>query len=111
MKSNPSNENDPLSNALREWKVDTALPLRFPERVWQRIARAEALRVNRARFGGWKWFDAMLARRGMAVSYVVIWLLIGVSVGVWQARHQAARLEDDLEARYLQTVDPYLASR
>src|ERR1041385_3169294 len=110
MKSNQSNDrSDPLGDALHEWRVDAALPPRFPERVWQRIARTEAVRTGALRTGWWQWFDALLARRGIAVSYVVLWLLVGVCVGAWQARHQAARMEGDLEARYLQTVDPYLA--
>ena len=33
---------EPLDAVLRGWKVDSALPPRFQEQVWRRIARAEA---------------------------------------------------------------------
>src|ERR1043166_1537867 len=112
MKSSKTNGgSDSLSDTLREWKVDASLPPSFQARVWQRITRTEASRAGSRRLNWWQWFDALLERRSMAVSYVMLLLLVGVSVGAWQARHKAARMEGDLEARYLQTVDPYLASR
>jgi hypothetical protein len=112
MNSNePIEHDDRLSRALRKWKVTASLPPRFQEGVWQRIARSEA----GPKATGWKEFmrmiEAAFRRPALAVCYVAILLLVGLSAGVVQARQDAARMQDALGARYLQAVDPYQAPR
>ncbi len=112
MKSNdPIEKNEALSRALQEWKVDASLPPRFPEEVWRRIALSEV----RREVSWWRDFrqsiEAAFRRPALAVSYVAILLLVGLSVGMAQARQASARADETLGARYLQSVDPYLAPR
>ncbi len=103
--------NEPLSRVLREWRVKASRTPRFQEEVWRRIARSEA--------GGervwwkvcWRWIESGVRRPALAVSYVAILMLVGLSAGLVQARKDAARMDEALGARYLQSVDPYQAPR
>lgn len=112
MKQNdPIGKNEPLGRILQEWQVDASLPPRFQEDVWRRIARSEGSREN----SWWKDFlltcEAAFRRPALAVSYVAILLVIGLSVGIAQARHSSARLDETLGTRYVQSIDPYQAHR
>jgi len=96
----------PLEQALQEWRVTTPLPPRFQEHVWKRIERAEVPSISimdavRA------WFTVAFARPAFAVAYVTVLLLTGLALGFVQAGHKAARWDRQLEARYVQLIDPY----
>lgn len=108
MKPNEST-NEPLDQALREWKVTAALPPRFQEEVWRRIALSEV----RSRVSWWAdlrhSIEAAFRRPALAISYLAILLLVGLSAGLTQARQASARMDQTLESRYLHSVDPYLA--
>ena len=98
----------PLRRLLREWEVKDSLPARFPERVWQRIAREEAEAPGRR----WaRWLNRLgwaFSRPGFAVGYVAALLLAGLAAGSWQAHLDRARADQQLGARYVQMLDPYL---
>ena len=103
---NQDTTRDPLDGALHEWRVTSALPPRFQETVWQRIERREASRVTL--------FDllkermaAVFARPAFAIAYVTALLFAGLTLGFTQARHESARWDQQLEARYVQAIDPY----
>src|SRR5262245_5351757 len=110
MNSNDQND-EPLSRVLRAWRVGASLPPRFQDEVWRRIARSEATGQR----GWWKAFqqsiESAFRRPALAASYLAILLLVGLSAGLIQAKHDAARMDDALGARYLQTVNPYQAPR
>lgn len=95
-----------LERALQEWRVTTPLPPRFQEQVWKRIERAEApgLTLWDALRG---WFTMAFARPAFAVAYVSVLLVTGLALGFVQASHKAASWERQLEARYVQSIDPY----
>lgn len=97
-----------LRKVLREWETNDPLPPRFEERVWQRIAREEAEAPARL----WKrWLNRLgrtFSRPGFAVGYVTALLLAGLAAGYWQAHVDRARTVEELGARYVQMVDPYL---
>jgi|ERR1043166_2195745 hypothetical protein len=102
MKENPTQ----LERALQEWRVTTPLPPRFQEQVWKRIERVEVPAVSvmdamRA------WFVRTFARPAFAVAYVSALLVMGLALGFIQANRNAARLDRQLEARYVQLLDPY----
>jgi len=106
----PIEQNDPLGRALQQWKVDAALPPQFGEAVWRRIALAEIKREP--------WWanlshvvEAAFRRPALAISYLAILLLTGLSIGFIQGRQESARLDAALETRYVQSVDPYQAPR
>ena len=109
--SDPIDKNDSLGRALQQWTVDAALPPRFHDDVWRRIRLTEARRAP-----SW-WRDLLdvvegaLCRPALAVSYVTILLLAGLSIGFAQARQESARMDKALGARYVQSVDPYQAPR
>lgn len=111
MNSNDPKEMDPLRNVLQEWKVDAPLPPRFQEQVWRRIARHERRPSAFWLHDLWLSLEAAFRRPALAVSYVAILLLVGAGIGVTQARQEAVRMADTLGTRYVQTVDPYQASR
>ena len=80
MKPNHQSENDEqLHEALRQWIVDTPLPPRFQEQVWQRIARAETKPQTTITFWAWllHFVEVNLPRPKVAYSYVAILLLFG----------------------------------
>ncbi len=98
---------------LRECKVAVALPPRFQEGVWRRIARLEQ---EPSGFAAWwaafnRWIDAWLPRPALAVSYVAILLVIDAGAGWAQARQEKARVSSELSSRYVQSVDPYQATQ
>ena len=107
----PIEKNDPHGKALQEWKVDTSLPPRFQEGVWRRIALTEARREPSWWRDLFQTVDAAFRRPALAVSFVVILLLAGLSIGLIRARQESARADASLEARYVQSIDPYQTPR
>ena len=102
---------DPLDAVLRAWKVDSALPPRFQEQVWLRIARAEADGKGVVWSGLLLGLERALARPALAGAYVAVLLAAGLSAGHWQVQREAAQLDRMLGLRYVQAVDPYQALR
>lgn len=109
---NPNQESTPdpaLDNVLKQWVVENPLPPRFQERVWQRIARAEAKPEMALSF--WALLRSLiemnLPRPRFAYSYVAGLLLLGVVSGAWAAQRESSRLNATLGSRYVQSVDPY----
>jgi len=102
-------EDSNLDKVLKQWVVNTSLPPRFQEQVWQRIARAEAKPETTATF--WvlvrRLIEANLPRPKFAYSYVAILLLVGTISGAWAAQRETSRLNAALGSRYVQSVDPY----
>jgi hypothetical protein len=100
------NNDTELKSLLQEWRVTSALPPRFTEQVWKGIERAEVPSVSfvdavRA------WFAMAFARPAFAVAYVSALLVMGLTLGFVQANNKSARWERQLEARYVQSIDPY----
>jgi len=97
---------DKLDRVLREWRVEAPLPPRFQEQVWQRIERAEVRAVSLAEALR-AWLAAAFARPAFAVAYVSVLAVAGLALGFFQASQKSAQLERQLEARYVQALDPY----
>ena len=112
MKPNQEPENDrQLRKTLGEWVVNTELPPRFQEQLWQRIARAEAL-VKPSLWQLWQeWIESTFSRPALAMSYIVVLLSAGLGAGYWQAQDKSAQAQSQWRARYVQSVDPYQAPR
>ena len=86
--------------------MTTPLPPRFQEQVWKRIERAEAPGVSlaealRTRLAEW------FAQPAFAVAYVTVLIVAGLAIGFKQAQDKTAKWDRQLEARYVQSVDPY----
>ena len=105
-------EDRQLSQVLKQWVEDAPLPPRFQERVWQRIADAEA-KPNMA-IGFWglvrQVTETNLLRPRFAYAYVASLVLLGILSGAWAARRETHRLNADLSSRYVQSIDPYHTS-
>jgi hypothetical protein len=105
MRSNPTPHPDPeLSRLLRGWEVPEELPPRFAEGVWRRLESTSALRPEHTFFSRW---SAWLRRPGMAWAYVAVLLAAGASAGTWQGQVAAHQVADQLQGRYVMSVDPF----
>lgn len=108
MRPNQEPENDTsLDRVLKQWVVDDAVPPRFQEGVWKRIADAD----GRSAMGFWSALvgilESALPRPKVACTYLSALLLLGIAGGSMVAQKQNHRLEASLGSRYLQTIDPY----
>jgi hypothetical protein len=110
MKPENSPENGGLNTLLREWKLESSLPSRFNEQVWRRIARSEVPAPDPlAQLRDW--IAQAFMRPAFAVSYAAVLLLLGFGFGLWQARADSERADEQFRARYVQMVDPYQTPR
>jgi hypothetical protein len=104
-------EDKRLSELLTEWKVESSLPPRFQEQVWQRISDAKARKPEAPWTVLMQWIEAVFARPAFAASYVAVLLLAGLGAGLWQAHTHVAQSESNWRERYVQMVDPYRMPR
>jgi hypothetical protein len=114
MKTNhPGHEDRPLRGLLKQWKATPGLPPGFQDRVWRRIQQDEAQPiVSVPLWTVWtNWVTAALPRPALAAAYVAVLLAIGATFGWAQARHETERVNGDLSARYVRSVDPYQTHR
>jgi len=95
---------------LSEWRTDAALPPRFQEQVWERIASAEAAHQP-SLFATVRWLAALLMRPSVATAYAMILLLIGITAGCQQGQTKSESIKSQLQTRYVQMVDPYQTPR
>ncbi len=111
MKPHQTPEDDkPLDRLLRQWTVDTPLPPRFQEQVWQRIDRAESQRAPTLWVSFSRWLEVVLPRPKFALSYVAVLLAVGIVAGSLAAQARTSQIETELGMRYVQSVDPYHAN-
>lgn len=105
----PTNNEDPLRETLKEWSVTAPLPPRFREQVWQQIDRSKVGTRMNLWTGFQRWIETTLPRPSVALAYVTILLALGVTTGLLQARSETTRLDAALGLRYVQAVDPFHA--
>jgi hypothetical protein len=111
MKNPDSNaDRDRLNQILGDWKVTTPLPPGFQEQVWSRIARTQKPGTLSIWTLVTHWIGAVLPRPALAASYVAVLLVIGVTAGVAQGRHETTRVKGELSQRYVRMLDPYQAA-
>jgi hypothetical protein len=101
-----SNNDESLRPLLKEWRVNASLPPRFQEDVWRRIERQQAASTTLWHLARHR-LEAAFARPAVAVSYVTALIAMGLVLGAKQGQQQSARAEVRLEARYVQSIDPY----
>jgi len=111
MKSDQPIENDKsLRQVLGAWRVDAALPSRFQEQVWDRIESREQL-ASGTWMTVWQWLTALSTRPAFAGACLAIFLAVGVSAGYESGQSKTAHIKFDLQARYIQMIDPYKTPR
>src|SRR6266404_7132899 len=97
MKANHEPEKDAsLERLLQEWVVEERLPPRFQEQVWHGIRQTEIQSPANIRTLVASLLEVVLSRPKVAYSYVSLLLVIGVTVGAWEAQKQNSRLETSL---------------
>ena len=107
----PTDDHEPVRKLMREWQITASLPPRFNEGVWRRIEQVESSAPRSLWSMVMERLSALLPRPAFAVSYVTVLLALGIAAGYRQARHQTARVDNELGARYVQSVDPYQKPR
>jgi hypothetical protein len=107
----PANNDEALRKLLKEWRMETTLPSRFQERVWERIEREEMPVQPSLRLVIAHWISAVLPRPALAASYVAVLTVVGVTAGWVQAHEATTHVRDELSQRYVRVLDPYLAPR
>src|SRR5713101_3041090 len=105
MKTTEPDHNDQgLRKLLKLWRTDAPLPPGFQEGVWRRIERRQTQAAPSAWATIAHWIGTVLPRPVLAASYVTLLLAIGVTGGWTQARHETARVKDELGQRYVRML-------
>ena len=99
-----------LREKLAAWRIEEQLPRDFKQRVWKRIATREAGNVDPP----WlTWLGTLLISATrvsvprLALTAIAIGLLIGSTTGVVEASRWNSATWNRLEAKYVQSIDPY----
>ena len=97
-----------LREKLAAWRIEARLPHDFQQRVWKRIAMREAANIDPP----WlTWLKTHLISATqvprLALTAVVFGLIIGTTTGVVEASRWNSATWNRLEARYVQSIDPY----
>jgi uncharacterized protein involved in cysteine biosynthesis len=99
-----------LREKLAAWQVEAQLPRDFQQKVWKRIAVREAANVDPP----WLiWLKSLLMSAArvsvprLALTAVVVGLLVGTTTGLVAASRWNALTWNRLEAKYVQSIDPY----
>ena len=99
-----------LREKLAAWRIEAQVPRDFQQRVWKRIAVREAANIDPA----WLiWLKSLLISatrvsvQRLALTSVVVGLLIGTTTGLVEASHWNSVTWNRLEAKYVQSIDPF----
>jgi hypothetical protein len=99
-----------LREKLAAWRIKAELPRDFQERVWKRIAMRETTNVDPA----WlMWLKSLyisatrISVPRLAMTAVVVGLFIGTTTGLVEASHWNSVIWNRLEAKYVQSIDPF----
>ncbi len=105
MKEDPSDSD--LREKLTAWRIEARLPDDFQQRVWERIAAREAANID----SPWLTWLRILAPRlsvpRLALIAVIAGIFIGTTTGVLEASRWNSATWNRLEAKYVQSIDPY----
>ena len=99
-----------LREKLPAWRIEAQLPRDFQQRVWKRIAMHEAANIDPA----WLiWLKSLLISATrvsvprLATTAAVAGLFIGTTTGLVEASHWNKVIWNRLEAKYVQSIDPF----
>ena len=99
-----------LREKLAAWRIEAQLPPDFQHRVWKRIAICDAGDVDPP----WlTWLGSLLISATqvsvprLALTAIAIGLLIGSTTGVVEASRWNSATWNRLEAKYVESIDPY----
>ena len=99
-----------LREKLAAWRIEAQVPRDFQQRVWKRIAVLEAANIDPAWLILLKSLLISVTRVSaprLALTSVVVGLLIGTATGLVEASHWNSVTWNRLEAKYVQSIDPF----
>ena len=108
---NEHQNNQPLKQALGEWKLESSLSRDFQRKVWERIASIESRRANNPFIFLKTWIEQSLIRPTVAASYVAVLLLFGLAGGYARTQVRDEKIAHAERQAYVQMVDPYQMPR
>jgi hypothetical protein len=108
-----SAEDKSLRDLLGQWKIAEPLPPRFKERVWRRIEQTAGTTTGTTTVWElWQqWLESVFARKAVALTYVTILLLAGLTAGYVNGHAHQQRWKAQLAVRYVRALDPYQRNR
>lgn len=91
---------------LDEWKIEAVTPPGFNSVVWRRIEQQRP-----SGFREWidSWLGGLITRPAVALSYASAAIILGLVAGNLSASKNLQRRENELQFRYVQSIDPYAA--
>lgn len=96
---------DELRKKLASWKVQPEIPPDFQQGVWTRIAAREARSSKRYFLPAWA--TSLFGTPRLAACAVALSALIGTGLGLLESTKANTRNWKTLEAKYVQSIDPY----
>ena len=96
---------DELKKRLDSWKVEPEIPPDFQRGVWRRISLSES-ESPRARFFG-VWAIPRFSVPQLAAFMITLGVFAGSGFGVIESSQANVKNWKTLEAKYVQSVDPY----
>ena len=89
---------------MKKWSIDASVPTNFNSVVWWRIEACKRVSVAEAIR---QWLAAQFARPAVAAAYLSIAVAAGLAAAHVQSSNVLRDRDSELEARYVQSVDPY----
>jgi hypothetical protein len=97
-------DDDQLRQKLASWEVRPEIPPDFQRNVWQKIAVRESM-PRLPLFGNWN--ISWLRAPQLATCAIILGGLAGTGFGLIESSQANSRNWKNLEAKYVQSVDPY----
>ena len=99
---NPEDDEQKLSELLRQWEPDTEAPSRFRSSVWSQIAA----RQERRGFSLVERLNAFFARPAYAGAAAALTLLVSLGVAHQHAGYVVSERRAMAEGNYLNSISP-----
>jgi len=96
-----------LAKSLDAWRVDDSVPCSFQQDVWRAIARGGREKGGVSFDAVQDWLTARLSRPSFATAAVLGCIALSMLFAHLQAGQTRSRVENGLQARYVQSVDPF----
>jgi hypothetical protein len=97
-------DDDQLRQKLASWEVRPEIPPDFQRNVWQKIAVRES---KRKMLWFRNWTISWLRTPALATCVIVFGGLVGTGLGFVESSQANSRNWKSLEAKYVQSIDPY----
>jgi hypothetical protein len=97
-------DDDQLRQKLASWEVRPEIPPDFQRNVWQKITVGES-KPKLPLFGNWD--ISWLRTPWLATCAIILGGLAGAGFGLVESSQANSRNWKGLEAKYVQSVDPY----